>query len=353
MYVDQNTKITGLIGYPLEHSFSPLMHNAAFQALKLNYVYIPIPVTPGKLRDAIIGFKALNFIGANVTIPHKEEIIPFLDFITEEAKLVGAVNTLFWTDDGYLVGDNTDVEGFHRTLTDYQIKVVDQTVVIVGSGGAARAVAVALARQGAKEILFLARRANSAYQIIKDMENLFPETNWGSHTKTTAMFASDLGRTSLLVNASPVGMYPHIDATPVPKQMLGLLLPESHVYDIVYNPSETKLIKLAKETGENLKTHTGIDMLVNQGAVSFERWTGKVPPSTVMTSTIKRQISFMQGSSNKPEGVDIYAHQEERTFEEAFSDKLGLPQVATASEESPPAEIPKSPPKGKHFDTTI
>lgn len=298
MYIDQNTKVVGLIGYPLEHSFSPAMHNAAFQSLQLNYVYVPLPVTPGRLRDAVAGMKAMNFIGGNVTLPHKEEIIPFLDFVTEEAKLAGAVNTLFWTEDGYMVGDSTDVEGFKRTLKEFRIEVQGQTVTIIGAGGAARALAVSLCRMGAKEIIFLSRRFDHIQRLLKELKPLFRKTTWGSHTRTNTEFVTDLSRTYLLINASPVGMFPQNESTPVPQQMLNVMPDGAHVYDLVYNPVDTLLLKQAKQLGR-LKTFGGLEMLAYQGAVSFERWTGKIPPVPVMLNALRRQLTFYNTSAFK------------------------------------------------------
>jgi shikimate dehydrogenase len=288
--VDQHTQVIGLIGYPLAHSFSPAMHNAAFEKMGLNYVYVPMPVPPGRLSEAVQGIRALNLMGANVTIPHKEEIIPFLDYVTEEAQLAGAVNTIFWTEDGYLVGDNTDVEGFHRTLVQWNIDLLGCTAAIIGCGGAARAVALALARSGVKEIVFQARRYDMVQRVIDDLKPLFPELIWSSHTKSTPVWADDLNRSLLLVNASPVGMYPHIQDTPLSRSMLGMLPEGAHVYDLVYNPRETLLLQTAAEI-PTLQTHSGIDMLIYQGAVSFERWTGKTPPIELMRQVVLKRLN--------------------------------------------------------------
>lgn len=289
-HVDQHTRVIGLIGYPLSHSFSPTMHNAAFEQMGLNYVYIPLPVPPGRLSEAVQGLRALNLIGANITIPHKEEIIPFLDYVTEEAQLAGAVNTLFWTEDGYLVGDNTDVEGFRRTLLQWQIDLLGRSAAIIGSGGAARAVAVALARSGVKEIIFWARRYEAVQRVIDDLQPLFPDLVWTSHTKSTPVWADDLSRSSLLVNASPVGMYPHVQDTPLSRSMLGMLPTDAHVYDLVYNPQQTLLLTTAQSLG-TLKTCSGVDMLVYQGAVAFERWTGQSPPVDLMRRVVLERLA--------------------------------------------------------------
>ncbi|MBF2051926.1 MAG: shikimate dehydrogenase [Candidatus Sericytochromatia bacterium] len=289
MPIDQHTRMVGLLGYPLQHSFSPLMHNGLFEALEMNFVYLPLRVQPGQLGDAMLGLRACQFVGANVTIPHKEQIIPFLDLLTPEAELVGAVNTLFWNAERQLVGDNTDVEGFRRSLAKTEIGLEGRSVAIIGSGGAARAVAVALARQQVKEIIFLARRQSAVQQVIQDLSPLFPEIVWTPHTQPTAVFAEDLERVWLLVNASPVGMFPAADQSPLSYTMLGMLPKGAHVYDLVYNPAQTELLKRAADRG--LQTHTGLDMLAYQGAVAFERWTGVYPPVARMLKSIEAQLN--------------------------------------------------------------
>lgn len=286
--IDQHTRLIGLFGYPLQHSFSPVMHNAVFEKLEMNFVYLPLRVQPRRLSEGLMGFRAFHFVGANVTIPHKEQIIPFLDALTPEAELVGAVNTLYWNAERQLVGDNTDVEGFARSLLQTDIDLLGRSVAIIGSGGAARAVAVALARRQVKEIVFLARRAEAVQRVIADLKPLFPEILWTSHTKATSMFAEDLERVWLLVNASPVGMYPHKDESPLGLAMLGMLPKGAHVYDLVYNPAQTRLLEMAAERG--YQTHGGLEMLAYQGAVAFERWTGVYPPVGQMLETIQGQL---------------------------------------------------------------
>lgn len=285
--INQHTQLIALFGYPLQHSFSPIMHNSAFEAMGLNYAYLPMPVQPGHLNEALLGFRACGLRGANVTIPHKEQIIGFLDQLTPEAELVGAVNTLYWKD-RQLVGDNTDVEGFRRSISKIGIGIAGRSVAIIGSGGAARAVAVALARMNVKEIIFLARRQDAVMRVIEDLKPLFPETIWTPHTKATSLFAEDLERVWLLVNASPVGMHPHHDQSPISRTMIGMLPKGSHVYDLVYNPAQTQLMLWAAE--RNLYPHGGLDMLAYQGAVAFEHWTGASPPVDLMLDVIQNQV---------------------------------------------------------------
>lgn len=286
--INAYTRLIGLFGYPLHHSFSPVMHNTICAALGLNYAYLPLPVQPGRLNEALMGFRACGFVGANVTIPHKEQIVPFLDALTPEAELVGAVNTLYWNEQRQLVGDNTDVEGFRRSLEKTGIDIRGRSVAIVGSGGAARATAVALARMGIKEIVFLARRQDAVQRVIEDLRPLFPELIWTPHTKPSTVFAADLERVWLLVNASPVGMYPQIDQSPLSRTMVGMLPPGAHVYDLVYNPARTQLMAWADE--RRLIAHGGLDMLAYQGAVAFEKWTGVQPPVARMLEVIAQQL---------------------------------------------------------------
>lgn len=287
--IDQNTRLVGLMGYPLHHSFSPVMHNTVFEALEMNFAYLPLKVQPGRLNEAIMGFRAFHLVGANVTIPHKEQIIPFLDQLTPEAELVGAVNTLYWNAEHQLVGDNTDVVGFQRSLAKTGLDLQGRSACVIGSGGAARAVAVVLARMQVKEIIFLARRQDAIQQVIADLSPLFPDLLWTPHTQPTTVFAQDLERVWLLVNASPVGMYPQAEASPLSRTMVSMLPAGAHVYDLVYNPAQTQLLQQAAEQG--LHGHSGLDMLAYQGAAAFERWTGVFPPVKRMIEAIERQLA--------------------------------------------------------------
>lgn len=294
--IDQHTRLIGLLGYPLSHSFSPIMHNTVFQAMQINFAYLPLKVHPNHLGEAVMGLRAFNLVGANVTIPHKEQIIPFLDALTPEAEWVGAVNTLYWNAERQLVGDNTDVVGFSRSLQKLELDLKGRSVAIIGSGGAARAVAVALARLDVKEIIFLARRSDAVQRVIQDLTPVFPNVLWTAHTRPTTIFAGDLERVWLLVNASPVGMHPHIDESPLSRTMVSMLPAGAHVYDLVYNPSQTQLLKLASEFGYH--AHTGLDMLAYQGAAASERWTGVFPPVQRMIQTIQQQLQIYSEPSS-------------------------------------------------------
>ena len=294
--LDQNTRIVGLLGYPLHHSFSPAMHNSVFEQLDMGFVYLPLKVKPGRLSEAIAGLRALHFVGANVTIPHKEQIIPYLDALTPEAELVGAVNTLYWNAQRQLVGDNTDVVGFDRTLSDARLDLEGRSVALIGSGGAARAVAVALARRQVKEIIVIARRATALQHFVQDLQQKFPEVLWTTHTQSTPVLAQDLERVWLLVNASPVGMHPHPQESPLSQPLLSMLPRGAHVYDLVYNPPQTQLLQWAQDKGYT--PHEGLYMLAYQGAAAFERWTGLQPPIAPMIASLQQQIQALQQSTS-------------------------------------------------------
>lgn len=301
-HINAETRLLGLFGFPLQHSFSPLMHNAVLSTLEMNFAYLPLKVRPGKLRDAVAGFRAMNFVGANVTIPHKEEIMAFLDQLTPEAEWVGAVNTLYWNAEKQLMGDNTDVEGFRRSLSTLDMDLEGRSVAIIGSGGAARAVAVALARLKVKEIVILARRMEMIQRLIHDLEPRFPEVLWSPHSQATSIFNRELERVWLLVNASPVGMYPHVNEAPVSRTQLSMLPQGAHVYDLVYNPPETALLKQARALGYH--AHEGLDMLVYQGAAAFERWTGVFPPIQRMRDTVLKEIAPEPHNSDNSDNSD-------------------------------------------------
>ena len=270
-------KIVGLVGYPLGHSLSPAMQNAAFKALNLDWEYVPFEVLPKDLSEAIRGMRALHIAGFNVTIPHKEAILPMLDEVTQLARIIGAVNTIK-NQEGLLVGYNTDGPGFMDSLKDRaKLNPKGKKVVILGAGGAARAVSVMLAEAGIKSLSITDIQEKKAEELISYVSSYFEiegESLGANHPRLQAALAN----ADLLVNASPIGMYPKINESPLPDD---IKLPENLlVYDLVYNPAETKLIKSAKSFG--CKTFSGLDMLIRQGAMAFALWTGLEAPLEVM-----------------------------------------------------------------------
>lgn len=267
------TRIVGVMGAPVEHSRSPQMHNAALAKAGLDYVYVPFHVHPGDIARALEGFKALNVVGINVTLPHKEAVLPYLTSISREAALIGAVNTLSFRD-GEIHGDNTDAEGFLRALQETEGDDGEhglfREVVVLGAGGAARAVVVALALAGAKRILIANRTTTKAVALAEEMQQ---KTNVTMHGVglTDVRVDEAVRNSTILVNTATASM----DAAAPLLIDNTVLSPHTFVYDIVYTPPVTPLMHAAAERG--CKTLGGMGMLIHQGAIAFEKWTGIKP----------------------------------------------------------------------------
>lgn len=284
MHIDAETQVVTLLGHPVEHSLSPRIHNAAFRAQDVNAVYVATPVRPDALRDGVEGLRALHFLGANVTVPHKEAIRPLLDDVTERAAAVGAVNTIVRAADGEtLRGDNTDVEGFLTPLVEEVGDVLEGTQMLVfGAGGAARAVVYGLLdRYAPEQLTLVARRPEQAEALAADLEGYDPQDALRVSTFDDA--ASVVRSSRLLVNATPLGMAPDIDETPwVDADDIGA----DHVaYDLVYNPEQTRFLRDAAERGAT--TIGGLDMLVEQAAAAYRQWTGFEMPRDVVYDTLR------------------------------------------------------------------
>ncbi|CAB3289963.1 Shikimate dehydrogenase (NADP(+)) [Methanocaldococcus lauensis] len=285
--IDAKTKVVGLIGHPVEHSFSPIMHNAAFKDKGLNYVYLAFDVLPEKLKYVIDGAKALGIVGFNVTIPHKVEIIKYLDELDESAKLIGAVNTIK-IENNKAVGYNTDGIGARLSLEEEIGKVKDKTILILGAGGAARAVAFELAKDN--NIIIANRTVEKAEKLAKEIAEKLNK-KFGEEVKFSSL-NNDFSDVDIIINATPVGMYPNVDVEPLIKA--DQIKPDMVVMDLIYNPLETTLLKEAKKVGA--KTINGLGMLIYQGAVAFKIWTGIEPNIDVMKNAI---INTLFGNKNK------------------------------------------------------
>jgi len=275
--VDAKTKVVGLIGHPVEHSFSPIMHNAAFKDKGLNYIYVAFDVLPENLKYVIDGAKALGIVGFNVTIPHKIEIMKYLDEIDEDAQLIGAVNTIK-IEDGKAIGYNTDGIGARKALEEEIGKVKGKNIVIYGAGGAARAVAFELAKDN--NIIIANRTVEKAEKLAKEIAEKLNK-KFGEEVKFSGLDV-DLNGIDIIINATPIGMYPNVDAEPIVKAEN--MREDMVVMDLVYNPLETVLLKEAKKV--NAKTINGLGMLIYQGAVAFKIWTGVEPNIDVMKNAI-------------------------------------------------------------------
>jgi len=282
--ITAKTKILGVIGHPIEHSMSPIMHNTAINDLKLDYVYLAFDIEPQNLSKAIDGFRALNIKGISVTIPHKEAIMEFLDEIEPIAKNIGAVNTIK-NKNGYLKARNTDGAGGKQSLIENGCELSDKKVLFIGAGGTARALSYFLAEDVA-QIIFLNIRKERSKLLAKELNEKTGVKTFadGISNNTLKKFCSS---SDILINASPIGMYPKINETPVAKEFLHKDL---FVFDVVYNPLETKLLKDANEIG--CKTLGGLDMLVNQGILAFEWWTEKLPKKELMIHILKNSFGI-------------------------------------------------------------
>lgn len=285
-HIDGQTQLVGIIGYPVAHSLSPEMHNAAFAELGMNWRYVPLLVQPERLAEALRGILALGFRGANVTVPHKVTCIPYLDRVTEAVTVAGAVNTIrIDASQGRLEGLNTDMSGFLTDLAVNQVSIGEESrVVILGAGGAARAIGAGLVRGGA-QITFVNRTVERGVQIAS-----FLRASWEG-CRVAAVGLEQLAQVSqeatLIVNATSVGMFPYTDASPWREDVP---FPKGAVlYDTIYRPLQTKLMRDAERSG--LRVIGGLGMLVYQGAAAFEMWTGKRPPIELMRQVCLRRLS--------------------------------------------------------------
>jgi shikimate dehydrogenase len=254
------------------------MHNAAFRALGLDIVYVPFEVHPDNLEKAVSGIRALGFLGVNLTIPHKERVAQFLDWIDEEARLIGSVNTIHNVE-GVLRGYSTDGQGFIKALENAGKRPEGSNAVVLGAGGAARATAYALVTRGVTVTI-----ANRTFSRAVELAGLLSYIS-GKDVKAVSLDSEETQKAiqsaDLLVNCTSVGMYPNVDEQPIPSEWLH---PGLFVYDQIYNPLETRLIKAAKKIGA--QAVNGVGMLVYQGAIAFEIWTGQSPPIDVMEKAV-------------------------------------------------------------------
>ena len=275
--VSGRTRICGVIGDPVEHTMSPVMHNAAFEKMGLDYWYVPFRVKKEELAKAIQGMKALNIRGLNVTIPHKVAVIPFLDKLDPLVEMIGAVNTVV-NDNGVLCGYNTDATGFLQALLEKGIKPKGKNAVILGAGGASRAISFILAERGANLVVLNRQlELDWAVELTGRISEIFRKEVKALELDEENL-AMVLEKADILVNATSVGISPDIENTPVAAHLLksGLV-----VFDVVYNPLKTRLLSEAERAGAETLLG-GLDMLVWQGALAFEKWTGLKAPVGIM-----------------------------------------------------------------------
>ncbi len=273
--INGHTQLVGLFGWPVEHTVSPSMHNAAFAALHLNWCYLPFAVRSEQLGTALAGARALGLRGINATVPHKQALLPLIDELTPAARAIQAVNTVVYGPEG-TVGDNTDAEGFTRALRDEGFQPQGCRALVLGAGGAARAVCYALASSGAT-VTLLNRTLERALALAASIAIQVPGAQIVGGPLDCESLAA-CAAPDLVVNATTVGMWPNVEASPWPDSVA---FPRGALaYDLTYNPRETRFMATAVAAGAHAVS--GLRMLVHQGAVSFVRWTGIEPPIEIM-----------------------------------------------------------------------
>ncbi|MFH1776710.1 MAG: shikimate dehydrogenase [Candidatus Omnitrophota bacterium] len=264
MEIGIQTKVFGLLGYPLKHTLSPLMHNVLFQRKNIPAVYLPFEVKPVDLKEAVLGIRKLHFAGVNVTIPHKERIIHCIDSCDQQAIIIKAVNTVKREENGKLTGYNTDGLGFIKSLEKFNFDPKDKRVILLGAGGAAKAVSTYLASAGVRALYIYDQAVIKAINLVECLGSHFTAEFQVATTHEELPFS----KAHILINATPQGLDEN-DPIPVNPEMLSK---DIFVYDLIYNPPQTKLIKAAKEKGA--VTCNGLWMLIYQGAVAEHLWQG-------------------------------------------------------------------------------
>lgn len=286
-------KITGLLGYPLGHSFSPELFNRCYRKLELDYHYYPFAVPPQDLRAAVLGLKALGARGVNVTIPHKEKILRHLDRLDPLAGEIQAVNAVVF-EEGEAIGFNTDAPAFWQALRD-EARLPDAqgcSALILGAGGAARAAAYALLQQKVQAVYLFNRTENTAQLLAGYLRERFPNSKIEAYGLEEKLFLEKkLERVNVIINCTSLGMYPQTEESPLafPELPLGGKL----VYDLIYNPVQTQFLAQAKNLGA--KTLNGLSMLIHQAALSFQLWTGQEPPLALMKWFIWEKFEKQEG----------------------------------------------------------
>jgi len=282
--INGKTKIIGIIGKNIENSLSPLIHNQIILKYSLDFCYLPFKVTENDLSQAIQGIRALSIKGVNVTFPYKEKVIKFLDEVEESARRIGAVNTIV-NNKGFITGYNTDIIGFKKSLQeDRKFVIKEKKAVILGAGGAARAVVYALLEEGIEEISIFNRTLKKAKKIKQNLLPFFPRSNINIFPLEKERLKDKIEEAHLLVNATSLGMPSKIDNTPLPDEKL--FHPNLLVYDLIYHPAKTLFLRQAERAGA--KIINGLPMLVYQGIESFYLWTGLKPEGKEVLEMIKR-----------------------------------------------------------------
>ena len=275
--INAATTLVGLFGWPVSHSISPQMHNAAFLVRQMNWRYLAFAVPPDRVPEAVAALPALGLRGVNVTVPHKQAVMPHLQHWTPAAEAIGAVNTIVVESDGQLTGDNTDGAGFIADLQAHDVDPAGKRALVIGAGGSSRAVVYGLAEAGVSTVKILNRTAERAVALAAAMQSYFPDCSINS-----AAFPDDVTGSAqdadLIVNCTSLGMEPRIEGLPWEENVE--FREDQIVYDLVYNPAMTRLLQLASTDGAT--AIGGLGMLVYQGAIAWEKWTGETAPVQAM-----------------------------------------------------------------------
>ncbi len=291
LWLNGETRIVGVIGWPVRHSLSPPMHNAAFAALGLNWAYVPFAVRPEYVGAAMEAIRALDLAGLNVTIPHKPAVLPFLDELGPEVQALQAANTIIHRE-GRLIGRNTDGEGFLRSLGEIGGHPQGRIVALIGAGGSARAVGLAVCQAGAARLRIVNRTVEKAEALAALLQNLAPSCDVAAIGLHSEKAQQAVWEADIVIDSTSVGMYPHTHEPPVvPEEWLheGQI-----VCDLTYNPRLTTLLKAAQK--KNARTLDGTGMLIHQGAIAFEYWTGKPAPVEVMRQALLAALEAQEKS---------------------------------------------------------
>ncbi|HLA69521.1 MAG TPA: shikimate dehydrogenase [Bacteroidota bacterium] len=274
-----------IIGHPVAHSLSPLMHNTAFEALGMDCRYEAIDVEPDDLGDAISGLRTKSFTGFNVTLPHKQEVMKVIDEVEPEAKAIGAVNTVVRTNDR-LVGLNTDLLGFLESLSPFKTRIEGASVLVLGAGGGARAALYGLlGHHKPARILVLNRSLEKAEEIAAAFGDVRPETKLSAESLFVDSLQKTVDAADIIINTTSVGMKPYSDASPLEDTEFKKT---QLIMDFIYVPIETKLIKSALKSGATALS--GLEMLLRQGAAAFQRWTGQEMPLDIVRSAVVQNL---------------------------------------------------------------
>lgn len=294
--INGTTKLTGLIGNPVEHTVSPVLHNSLFSAMGINGIYIPLRVPDGSLGKAVSGLKATGFTGFNVTIPYKEAILDYLDEVSEEVQLLGTANTVRISE-GRLYGYNTDGDGFIRAFYEQtQSNFTGKFVCMLGAGGTARALSAKIAAEGAEMILIINRTESRAQELAIKVNQALSNKGYDKKTAAAAAFGSPeathaLEECDIMINTTSAGMYPETGLSPLPDDFV--FRNSQIIYDVIYNPPETRLLSLAHAKG--CKTANGAGMLYYQGIRAFEIWMETKIPKQIADTLAVDFLKYLEG----------------------------------------------------------